>query len=197
MKIALPNMPKWTRQIGWRTVLGAGLLAGIVHISTTLAVPLIGPGNAFRKIRDTLPVNQMVFLPAPTPGNQLLPYMAADALYAVCRYDLRAAPLNISAVLADRGWTLSLHNTQGDNFYVLPAQQLRNGEVNFVVVPEAERGLDLGSARRQGALDSQIDAPSLEGLVLIRAPLRGLAWKAETEAKLKRASCTPAPRKRP
>ena len=57
------------RQIGWRTVVGAVLLAGIVHISATLAVPLLGPGNAFRKLRETLPVNQMVFLPPPTPGN--------------------------------------------------------------------------------------------------------------------------------
>jgi uncharacterized membrane protein len=196
MKLPRLKAPKWTRQVGWRTVVGAALLAGIVHISATLAVPLLGPGNAFRKLRDTLPVNQMVFLPAPTPGSQLLPFMAADALYAACRYDLRAAPLTVSAVLADPGWTLSLHTPQGDNFYVMPAQQLRRNEVTFMVVPETDRLLDFGPTRRPVGPESQIDAPTLEGLVLVRAPLRGLAWKAETEAKLRRARCAPVPQKR-
>ena len=77
MKLPMPRVPRWIRQIGWRTVAGAALLAGIVHISATLAVPLLGPGNAFRKLRETLPTNQMVFLPPPTPANQLLPFVAA------------------------------------------------------------------------------------------------------------------------
>jgi uncharacterized membrane protein len=197
MKLALPRLPKWTRQIGWRTVAGAVLLAGIVHIGATLAVPLLGPGNAYRKLRETLPVNQMVFLPPPTPGNQLLPFMAADALYAACRFDVSAAPLTVSALLADPGWTLSLHTPQGDNFYVMPAQQLRRAEVTFIVVPGGDRLLDLGSStRRPTGVESQIETPVLEGLVLVRAPLRGLSWRADTEAKLRRASCTPVPQKR-
>ena len=120
MKATLPPLPRWMRQIGWRTVVGAILLGGIVHITATLAVPLFGPGNAFRKLRDTLPVNQMVLLPPPTPSGPLLPYLAADALYAACRYDVSAgsvavsvfpSPVSISATLPriiaqpPRSWT--------------------------------------------------------------------------------------------
>src|SRR5262249_52769446 len=108
MKVTAPNLPRWVRQIGWRTVVGAALLAGIVHPPPPPAVPLLGPGNAFRKLRDTLPVNQMVFLPPPTPNTQLLPYVAADALYAACRYDVSAGSVAVTAMLADPGWTLSL-----------------------------------------------------------------------------------------
>jgi len=197
MKLNAPRMPRWTRQIGWRTVVGAALLAGIVHITATLAVPMLGPGNAFRKLREMLPVNQMVFLPPPTPGTQLLPYVAADALYAACRYDISSTPVTVSAVLADPGWTLSLHTPQGDNFYVMPAQQLRRSEVSFVIVPGGERLVDLGgSLRRPTGDEAQVEAPVTEGLVLVRAPLRGLSWRAETEARLRRASCTPVPQKR-
>ena len=197
MKLPTPRMPQWMRQIGWRTVAGAMLLAGIVHISATLAVPLLGPGNAFRKLRETLPVNHMVFLPPPTPGNQLLPFVAADALYAACRFDVSATGVTVSALLADPGWTLSLHTPQGDNFYVMPAQQLRRSEVTFVIVPAGDKVLDFGaSARRPTGDETQVDFPAAEGLVLVRAPLRGLSWRAETEAKLRRASCAPVSQRR-
>jgi hypothetical protein len=36
---------------------------------------------------------------------------------------------------------------------------------------------------------SQIPSPSLEGLVVVRAPLKGLAWRPQAEALLRRASC--------
>ena len=197
MKLPTLRMPRWIRQIGWRTVAGAVLLAGIVHISATLAVPLLGPGNAFRKLRETLPVNQMVFLPPPTPANQLLPFVAADALYAACRFDVSATGVTVSALLADPGWTLSLHTPQGDNFYVMPAQQLRRSEVTFVIVPGGDKLVDFGaSARRPTGDETQVDSPVAEGLVLVRAPLRGLSWRAETEAKLRRASCAPVSQRR-
>ncbi len=196
MKLPTPRVPRWIRQIGWRTVAGAVLLAGIVHISATLAVPLLGPGNAFRKLRETLPVNQMVFLPPPTPGNQLLPYVAADALYAACRFDVSTTGVTVSALLADPGWTLSLHTPQGDNFYVMPAQQMRRSEVTFVIVPGGDKVLDFGASRRPTGDETQVDSPTAEGLVLVRAPLRGLSWRAETEAKLRRASCAPLPQRR-
>jgi len=195
MKVTVPKLPRWLRQVGWRTVVGAVLLAGIVHITATLAVPLLGPGNAFRKLQETLPANHMVFLPPPTPTTQLLPFVAADALYAACRFDLRSTSVAVSAVLSDPGWTLSLHTPQGDNFYVMPAQQLRRSEVTFVISPASERLVDFGSRRFSGD-DSQIESPVTEGLVLVRAPLRGLSWRAETEAKLRRATCTPVASKR-
>ena len=44
--------------------------------------------------------------------------------------------------------------------------------------------------RRISATDTQIPSPSSEGLVIVRAPLKGLAWRAEAEALLSRASCT-------
>ena len=67
-----PSRPKslaWLRAIGWRTIAGAALLGGIVHIGATLAVPALSRGNAFQQLRETLPANQMVLLPPPGPGS--------------------------------------------------------------------------------------------------------------------------------
>jgi uncharacterized membrane protein len=112
----MPTLPKWLSEVGWRTVIGALLLGGIIHITATLAVPLVSSGPAFTKLRNTLPTNRMVVLPPLAPGKQPLPYLPPDALYAMCRYDISVDSLVVTAAMAHAGWTLSLHTPQGDNF---------------------------------------------------------------------------------
>ena len=193
----MPTLPKWLSEVGWRTVIGALLLGGIIHITATLAVPLVSSGPAFTKRRDTLPANRMVVLPPLAPGKQPLPYLPPDALYAMCRYDISVDSLTVTAAMAHAGWTLSLHTPQGDNFYVMPAQETRRADISLTVVPSAERlGEFVATPKRVGGQETQITSPSWEGLVVVRAPLRGLSWKADTEAKLRRAACTPVQQKR-
>src|SRR5882672_3859348 len=145
----MPTLPKWLSEVGWRTVIGALLLGGIIHITATLAVPLVSTGHAFTKLRDTLPANRMVVLPPIAPGKQPLPYLAPDALYAMCRYDVSVDSLVVTVAMAQAGWTLSLHTPQGDNFYVMPAQELRRSEVSLTVVPSAERLGEFAAAPRR------------------------------------------------
>ena len=140
-------------------------------------------------------MNRMVVLPPPAPGKQPLPYLAPDALYAMCRYDVSVDSLVVTVAMADVGWTLSLHTPQGDNFYVMPAQPQRRADVSLTVVPGLDRLGDFVAApRRPTTQETQIPSPSWEGLATARAPLKGVAWRTETEALLHRATCTPVRR---
>lgn len=189
---ARPAPPSWLRKIHWRTAIGALLLAGIVHVTATLAVPLLGPGVAYQKLRELLPANTMVVVPPLRPGKQLLPFLMPDAYYGICRYSLADGPITVTAPLTDLGWTLSAHTPHGDNFYVIPGQQQRTTDLSLVVVPAAEKSGDLIPAvtrRAPAASEDQIASPSEEGLIIIRAPLKGQAWKGEAEATLARAKC--------
>ncbi len=191
----MPKLPKWLAEVGWRTVIGAALLGGILHILATLAVPFFTTTTAFARLRDTLPANRMVLLPPSAPGKQPLPFLTPDALYAMCRFDVSVDSLAVTAAMAHAGWTLSMHTPAGDNFYVMPAQQLRRNEVSLLVVPAASTFSEFATTpRRISATDSQIPSPTYEGLVIVRAPLKGLAWRAEAEALLRRASCSPVKR---
>jgi uncharacterized membrane protein len=191
----MPELPKWLSEVGWRTLIGAVLLGGVLHILAILAVPFVTSSTAFAKLREALPVNRMVIMPPPTPGKQAIPFLTPDALYAMCRFDLSVDSLAVTAAMADAGWTLSMHTPQGDNFYVMPAQQLRRGDVSLLVVPAAERLSEFATTpRRTSASESQIPSPSSEGLVILRAPLKGLSWRAEAETMLRRASCAPVKR---
>jgi uncharacterized membrane protein len=197
----LPRLPQWRPGAGleaaskslhwvsWRMVAAGVLLGGIIHICATFAGPILSAGHAYQQLAEKLPINQMVMLPLQAPGRQILPYLPPDALYSVCRYDLRSGPVAVTTAVLRPGWALSLHTPRGSNFYVLPGQSQRPTDVSFVVVGS---GNDAGPlVRRESAADTQIASPSVEGLIVLRGPLRGLAWTAETEATLQRATCRP------
>jgi len=186
------RLPGWLRRLGLRRIAAVVLLAGIVHICATLATPVLSSRHAFLLLRDKLSANRMVVLPPQAPGQQLLPWLPPHMLYAICRYDLSGGPVTVRATVADAGWALSLHATQGENFYVLPGQPLRRTEVSLVLVPKGPETPLI--PRAESISDTPVVSPTREGLIVLRAPLHGLAWAAETEAMLQRATCTQARR---
>lgn len=181
------------RLIDWRVLLAGVFAAGLVHIAVVFTTPRTAPATAMVRLKPLLPVNRVTLLPSPVPAKQPLPYIMPEALYAFCRFDLSVDSLRVSAVLPEPGWTLSLHSALGDNFYVMPGQQKRT-DIAFVVAPGITSAEIGGSPRRFGSSDIQIPSPTLEGFVMVRAPLKGLAYRAETEAELARTSCSPVKR---
>ena len=194
-KLPLPR-PGWplgatvVSGLSWRTVTAAALLGGIVHICATFVASFSTTGQAYSLLADKLPVNSMTVLPLQGPGHQILPFLPPDMLYAMCRYDLRGGPVIVRATVPDAGWALSVHTPEGSNLYVLPGQRQRRTEVSFVLKSTAPDMQPI--AQRENMPETQIASPAPEGLVILRAPLRGLAWTAETEAILQHAACTPA-----
>lgn len=192
-KAARPKRTPLWRLMDWRVALAGLLVGGLAHIGMVMMATLNPPNSALKRMREQLPANRAQMLPAPIPGKQPLPYMVPDALYVICRYDLSVDSLRVSAALMERGWTLSLHSATGDNYYVMPGQAKRT-DVSFVIFP-GTGSIESGPApRRFGSGDVQITSPSLEGLVVMRAPLKGIAYRAETEAALAFTSCSPVKR---
>jgi uncharacterized membrane protein len=171
-------------------ILTALLAGGIIHIATTFAITSLGTGSAFRQLRAALPVNELVVLPAQSPTTQLLPFLAPDMLYAICRYDLSAGGLEVTAMLPEAGWSLALYTRQGDNFYAAPGQSLRPVPVAFLLSQASDRLVNITPGVRKSDVDiGQVTSPDREGLVVVRAPLKGLAFEAATRAELTRAAC--------
>ena len=176
-------------------ILTALLAGGIIHIATTFAITTLGTGSAYRQLRAALPVNELVVLPAQTPSTQLLPFLAPDMLYAICRFDLNSGPLEVKAMLPEAGWSLALYTRSGDNFYATPGQGLRPVPVTFVLSPASDRLVNLTPGVRKSDVDvSQVTSPDAEGLMVIRAPLKGVAFEATARTELKAATCARARR---
>jgi uncharacterized membrane protein len=185
-------MPDWLRRIRWQLLAIALVFGGIVHILATLVVPRLTMASAWHRLAPKLPVNRMVVQPLATPGTQPLPFIGPDTRFAFCRYDLSQGPMVLTATLPEKGWSIGLYSTDGDNFFSITAQEQRRTDVRLTLTPPAERLLGIFNwGRSVDATLSDVVVPRVEGLVVIRAPIRGRAYQSETEAVLGSARCTP------
>ena len=176
-------------------ILTALIAGGIIHIATTFAITTLGTGSAYRQLRAALPVNELVVLPVQTPATQILPFLSPDMLYSICRFDLSRGSLEVRAILPEAGWSLALYTRQGDNFYAVPGQNQRPVPVTFVLSLASDRLVGLTPGVRKYDVDvSQVTSPDAEGLMVIRAPLKGVAFEAAARTELKHATCVPARR---
>lgn len=182
------------------TLAMAVVTAALVHVATTLAMPVLsswfGKGTAYDRLRFKLDANMMKQLPVEVSSAQpLLPFLTPDMHYAFCRYDISSASVQVTAVLPDVGWSLALYTPQGDNFYAAPGLEGRVTDLNFVVVPSSDRLLILPGVRRADVDATQVTSPTREGLVVVRAPNKGRAFEAATKAALAKANCAPVGRR--
>jgi len=183
----------------WRIIAAALASIGILHILATLAVPHLGAASAYTRLSTMLPVNEMKFLGRPSPANQPLPFMGADATYAMCRFDARRAPVIIQVYLPGNGWTLSLHAPDGSNTYAATGREDRPVTLNLKVVPVGERfaGLTPEALGRASRMVRTQVVRMRSGIAVIRAPDRSFAYLPQVQRELARSNCyqeAPAPR---
>lgn len=179
------------QHINWRLA-GAALFAvGILHILATLAAPELATSRAYDRLAQDLPINTMQILPAVTPEAQRLPFMSADARYALCRFDTGDGAVSLTASLPGPGWILALYSTDGANFFASVAQPGRRTDVSLLLVPSDDRFRGLASEARSPASpeESTLTVAAQAGLAVVRAPDQGQAYSARNLAELKRARC--------
>ena len=177
----------WSR---WTFLLGCLSAAGVAHIVTIFALPVFGSTSAFERLKPQLQVNTMAVLPPAAPGGSHIPFLSPDMRYAMCRYDISSGPVAVSAILPEAGWSLAIHAPDGENFYLVPGQDQRRTDIVFTITRTSERSLIATPGVRRSDVDAtQVTSPRPEGLVVLRAPVRGTAYRAETEAILKAATC--------
>jgi len=185
---------RWFGPLKWNVALVALVCGGLLHIMTTFLSPQMAKSRAAQRIAVDLPVNKMVVLPPASAKSQPLPFMSPDMRYAVCRYDAGSGPIAINATLADKGWSFGVYTLEGEGFYAVPAQATRRTDVSLVLSlsPPADRSFSfLGFGRTPEQDASNVTLPQREGLVIIRASLKGQAYVKEIEAYLGRATCAP------
>jgi uncharacterized membrane protein len=178
-----------------RVLLIAVLLAAILHIVATLLAPQIAGGTPFTKLSPVAPLHKFLVLPPVTPQSQPLAFMGPDVRYAMCRYNTAHGPVSVSVRLPGRGWALALYTPEGDNFYTALGQDGQQTDISLQLTPVADRFLGLTPEARGKASEATatLDIATGSGLIVVRAPDLGQAYRGETEATLKRATCTPHP----
>ncbi|MGH6736105.1 MAG: DUF1254 domain-containing protein [Methyloceanibacter sp.] len=168
------------------------VLAGLIHVVAVLTLPMLAPRDAHARLAALGPANTMIQLPASAPGRQVMPMMAPDVRYAVCRYDLSNGPVRLRARIADGLWLIAFYTPLGENFYAVVGADLRKPDVDLIIATTdqdvAEVGVDAPEAFDNVVV---VSSPVVEGIALIRAPLAGPSRSAEAERALKDTYCGP------
>ena len=180
MKTAL----KWGMAVAgqWRLITAALVAAAIIHILVTLSSAQIAEATSYKVLSQGLPVNQVAFGKPVTTKSQPLPFYNPDALYSYCRYDASTTRIRVSAKLPDVGWSLSLHTPKGENFYFVPGNARRPTDIDLVLEPPgnvfAHGNIEVSNSNKS---IPQIKLPEVRGLVILRAPIKGLAYRRQID----------------
>jgi uncharacterized membrane protein len=182
------------KRINWRLVVAFPIIAGIVHLIATL-IAMNDTGNtAYARLSRALPANTMTVAQPVAPGHQPLPFLSSDARYAFCPFETGHGPLKVRALLPDTGWTIGVYQPDGTSAYFAAAQPGRSTTVVLTLIPSDARFMG-ATPQALGKPDSglpQLTVAAREGVVVIRAPDNGDAYRRETESVLAQASCTPS-----
>ena len=180
---------------GGRWIAAAACAAAVLHILVTLATPQLAPAQAYNRLTAGVPKHTMTILPPVTAANQKLPFMSADALLAICPFDTHKSSVAVTAYLPAPGWALALFSPEGENFYVTVAQPGRPSTVSLLLVANDDRFTGLtpqaqGLSPRDAA---QLKVPADRGIVVLRAPDQGQAYRSQNLATLATARCAALP----
>lgn len=143
------------------------MVAGIVHIVSLLLVPMVAPDDAYARIAAVVPEGGVRSLPRAASAGDPLPDRDPALATAVCRYDLGAGPLRVSAALGDEGFVaVTLHARSGLAFYGLTDRAGNAGKLDLVVMTPEQR--DEAAARDSAdapVRDVRVVAPEGRGFV--------------------------------
>ncbi len=171
-------------------------LAGLVHVATVLAIPLLSETDALSRARasETLDHPQPVYTVAtaanPAPAEAWLPIPDPAVAVGVCAYDLADGPLRVSARTGPLMLTLAAHGRRGA-FYAVTDQAAVRGALDLVILTRAQYDEALANDdENEPSRDVRIVAPDRQGFVVVRA-LAGLpSQRSAANAAVQAVACS-------
>ena len=99
--------------------------------------------------------------------------------------------MTVTAVLPDLGWTLGIYHPDGTTAYFAAAAAGRTTNIALTVVPGDDRFLGVAkqATGKAATLVPQLVVSARDGLVVVRAPDKGVAYRQGDEVTLSKASC--------
>jgi len=166
-------------------LLGALLLAGVVHLATVLLLPRMATQDAYA----IAPVNSVIAIPPPTPEKALMPFMDPAFQVSVCRYDLTHGPLKFSVPITQAYTSVSFYTRSDVAYYAINDRAAGRKVIELDLMTAAQRA-ELPENEEITAADRLIVAsPTTTGLIVIRALAPEPGWIPAVRNALAAAQC--------
>ena len=139
-------------------VLGALIIAAIVHFAAIIAVPRVLMNVAMQRFGEDGD-NVWHLAERITVASQKIVRSSPDFAYSACVYDLSNGPVVIAAAPWDEYWSLSLYGDNTDNFFVIDDREAHHAaEITLI---------KRGTPHPDGA-SMIVESPSTRGIALMR-----------------------------
>ena len=145
--------------------------AALVHFAVVLLAPVVASRDAFARVAELGPPGATEPLPRAAPGEKRFPWDDPALAASVCRYDLSAGPVRVTAPTGRAGFaSISFHSRRGAVFYALTDRAATKGRIEAVIVTAAQlRALAARDDEDDPSQDLRIVSPTIEGFVIMRA----------------------------
>jgi len=174
-----------TRWLLW--LLAGVLLAGVIHLSTVLALPRAATHDAYARLQAITPVNKMVSLPA--SSSPVMPFMDPAFATAVCRYDLSTGPLKLTAPVS-QAYTAVAFYTRYDIAYYAINDRAAGRKVIELDLMTTQQHEQMPEEEDVTAADRLIvESPTRTGLIVLKAFSPEPALMPMAERALAAAQC--------
>jgi uncharacterized membrane protein len=174
-------------------LLGGIVLGGMVHLVTVLALPATATRDAYSRLLPITPVNTVVPLPEPLPATALLPFTDPAFAAAVCRYDLTAAPLKLTAPVSQAYTAVSFYTRKGIAYYAINDRAAGRRVIELDLMTPTQHA-NMPEEEDVTAADRLIvESPTATGLIVLKALAAEPGQMAAARRALAAARCRPQP----
>jgi uncharacterized membrane protein len=159
-------------------------IAVIVHLTTVFFLPHIIMSRVLTQMARNGGYNTLRHGARATADARGVVRPSPDLLYSSCPYDLSKGPLLVEArVPQETYWSVSLFDSETNNFFVRNDRQARGTEMRLLIVPGDQDRTPVA----QGA--TLVHSPTQRGLVLFRTLINDEANFGELDSERREASC--------
>jgi uncharacterized membrane protein len=167
------------------------VLGGLVHLTSTLAMPRLALVDAFARLERLGPANTVALVPNSTPFAAILPRMDPAFVTAVCRYDLSSGAVRVRVPITPDYTSVSFYARHGLAYYAINDRAAGRRAIDLHLMTPAQRAALPEDEEITAADRLIVESPSMEGIVFIRAFVRERGVMDTVRARLAEAICSP------
>ncbi len=168
-------------------IIGGFVAGGIIHILCVLGIPALADRDAWSRLSALKP-NTLVVADGKSAAG--LPFSPPDVISAYCLFDISERNVIVRSPLSDGPWSLAVSSRSGENFYLVTGADAKKSEARLLLIRRDRLAEETATEKTDEGDDQNIVvSPSDTGFVVIRAPLQGESFRAQTLSELKKARC--------
>jgi len=116
------------------------LLGGVVHLGAVLMLPRTATQDAYARLEPITKVNGFVALPLPTSDRTILPFMDPAFAVAVCRYDLSAGSIKLTAPVSQAYTSVTFYTRRDVAYYAINDRAAGRRVIELDLMTAEQRG---------------------------------------------------------